>query len=75
MAHSAIHSRVGGLLPAALLHRVESLALRFWRWRQYESTLAALNALDQSTLDDLGLSRWSLPDVAHQAVYGTRPAR
>jgi uncharacterized protein YjiS (DUF1127 family) len=38
--------------------------------RIYTQTVAELNALTDRELADLGISRLSIPEVAHQAAYG-----
>ncbi|MDJ0826735.1 MAG: DUF1127 domain-containing protein [Rhodobacter sp.] len=38
--------------------------------RIYRTTLSELNALTQRELDDLGISRVSIPDIAREAAYG-----
>jgi uncharacterized protein YjiS (DUF1127 family) len=38
--------------------------------RTYARTVAELNALTDRELTDLGISRLSIPDIAHEAAYG-----
>ncbi|MCX7287765.1 MAG: DUF1127 domain-containing protein [Rhodobacterales bacterium] len=38
--------------------------------RVYGRTLAELNALTDRELNDLGISRMSIPEIAHEAAYG-----
>jgi uncharacterized protein YjiS (DUF1127 family) len=38
--------------------------------RVYGRTLAELNALSDRELADLGISRMSIPEIAHQAAFG-----
>ena len=38
--------------------------------RTYARTVSELNALTDRELTDLGISRLSIPDIAHEAAYG-----
>jgi uncharacterized protein YjiS (DUF1127 family) len=40
------------------------------RRRIYARTVAELNALSDRELADLGMARFSIPDVAREAAYG-----
>jgi uncharacterized protein YjiS (DUF1127 family) len=40
------------------------------RARAYRATYAELSALSDRELDDLGVSRWELAEVAYKSVYG-----
>ena len=42
----------------------------FADWRLYRRTLAELNTMTDRELADLGLSRFQIPAVAREAVYG-----
>lgn len=60
-------------MSATLSNRI-SVALRNFNQsrrdnRMFRKTLSELRALSTRELDDLGLSRSSLYEVAHQAVY------
>jgi uncharacterized protein YjiS (DUF1127 family) len=45
-----------------------------WRnWRQYRRTLEELASLDDRELQDLGISRLVIRDIAYESVYGRRP--
>ena len=46
------------------------LVRAFADWRLYRRTLAELGAMTERELADLGLSRYQLPAVAREAVYG-----
>jgi uncharacterized protein YjiS (DUF1127 family) len=37
-------------------------------WRQYRNTVSELNSLSQRELSDLGISRFDIPAIAHQAT-------
>lgn len=39
--------------------------------RQYVRTVRELSVLDQRELDDLGLTRSTVPQAAYRAVYGS----
>lgn len=39
-------------------------------WRDYNRTLDELARLSDRELDDLGISRYDLPRIAREAVYG-----
>ncbi|MEM7567818.1 MAG: DUF1127 domain-containing protein [Pseudomonadota bacterium] len=38
--------------------------------RRYRRTYAELSYLSTAELEDLGMSRWQLDDIARKAVYG-----
>ncbi len=40
--------------------------------RQYKQTVRELSALSQRELNDIGLSRWSIHDIASEMAYGAR---
>ncbi len=45
------------------------LIARYRRWRSIHETIAALECLPTAELDDLGIARWRIPDLAkHHAV-------
>lgn len=56
--------------PNAIRGWFATLSQRFADNRLYARTLRELESLGDRELADLGLSRSSLRDVAHQAVYG-----
>jgi uncharacterized protein YjiS (DUF1127 family) len=59
----------GGLLARlALLKDGVTTALQ--QRRVYARTVAELNALSDRELGDLGISRLSIPEIAHEAAYG-----
>ncbi len=37
-------------------------------WRRYRQTATALEALDTRGLDDLGIGRWRIPDIARRSA-------
>ena len=47
-----------------------TLRARYEAWRVYRKTRTELSALSDRELDDLGLSRSSIPAVSHEAAYG-----
>ena len=49
-----------------------SLARRIARYRAYRKTLAELEALSEHELEDLGLARGTIREVAYRSVYGTQ---
>lgn len=51
---------------------LKSLAGRFARHWAYRKTLAELEALSAHELDDLGLARGTIREVAYRSVYGTQ---
>ncbi|MEP5091245.1 MAG: DUF1127 domain-containing protein [Paracoccaceae bacterium] len=38
----------------------------------YRTTFAELDALSDRDLDDLGITRFQIPSVAHDAAYGNK---
>ncbi len=46
------------------------LVRAFKEWRLYRNTFAELDAMTDRELADLGLSRFEIPRVAREAVYG-----
>lgn len=50
--------------------RVADLRQRFAQWRFYQRTISELSALDNRDLDDLGISRGEIRDIAWHSVYG-----
>ncbi|MGH6945810.1 MAG: DUF1127 domain-containing protein [Kiloniellales bacterium] len=44
--------------------RFAALSARFARWRRYRRTLRALDTLSQRELDDIGIGRWQIPEIA-----------
>ena len=62
------HMQPGGRFGASF----KSLAGRIARYRAYRKTLAALEALSAHELEDLGLARGTIREVAYRSVYGSR---
>ena len=50
--------------------RFNSLAQSFSRYRKYRETLSELDQLSERDLQDLGLHRSNMRQVARQAAYG-----
>ncbi len=44
-----------------LLHE---LIARYRRWKSIHATIAALEGLPTQELDDLGIARWQIPELA-----------
>ncbi|WP_424927427.1 DUF1127 domain-containing protein [Amaricoccus tamworthensis] len=51
---------------------VERLVKAFADYREYSRTYNELNSLSDRELQDLGISRVSIRDVAYGAVYGEK---
>jgi uncharacterized protein YjiS (DUF1127 family) len=58
MAHALNHGPLGRARKA------------FADYRRYRQTVAELAALNNRELRDLGISRFSIREVAHDSVYG-----
>ena len=63
------HSARGGLM-ARLAILKDGVATAVQQRRTYARTVAELNALTDRELTDLGISRLSIPEIAHEAAYG-----
>ena len=50
----------------------KSLAGRFASYRMYRQTLAELESLGAHELEDLGLARGTIREVAYRSVYGSQ---
>jgi len=59
----------GGLM-ARLAILKDGVATALPQRRTYARTVAELNALTDRELTDLGISRLSIPEIAHEAAYG-----
>ena len=44
------------------------LAARYCRWQSIRETIAALEDLPTTELDDLGIGRWRIPEIAQSSV-------
>ncbi len=64
LAYAQPSGRFGALL--------KSLAGRIARYRAYRKTLAALEALSAHELEDLGLARGTIREVAYRSIYGAQ---
>jgi uncharacterized protein YjiS (DUF1127 family) len=62
-------SAPGGLL-ARLAILKDGVVTAVQQRRTYARTVAELNALTDRELTDLGISRLSIPEIAHEAAYG-----
>jgi uncharacterized protein YjiS (DUF1127 family) len=63
------HAARGGLMGRLALVR-DGISTAVQQRRIYGRTLAELNALTDRELNDLGISRMAIPDLAHEAAYG-----
>jgi uncharacterized protein YjiS (DUF1127 family) len=59
----------GGLLARLALLK-DGVATALQQRRVYVRTVGELNALSDRELNDLGISRLSIPEIAHEAAYG-----
>jgi uncharacterized protein YjiS (DUF1127 family) len=59
----------GGLL-ARLAYLKDGVATALQQRRIYARTVAELTALSDRELNDLGISRLSIPEIAQEAAYG-----
>ncbi|NJM83460.1 MAG: DUF1127 domain-containing protein [Tabrizicola sp.] len=53
-----------------LLALKEAAAAKLQQRRIYSQTISELMALSDRELDDLGIARFAIRDVAHEAAYG-----
>ena len=70
MAHALVYPARDLRVPhgegiAAQLRR------RMTEYRRYRETLAELRRLGDDELEDLGMSRFALREIAHRSVYGS----
>lgn len=68
MANTA--ANIGGLSGARDGGFIERLKQGLAKHREYRRTVAELKSLDDRDLRDLGISRFSIHEIAHEAVYG-----
>lgn len=47
-----------------------SLKTRLHTWLAYRRTCRELSALDARELDDMGIARWQIPEIARRSTYG-----
>lgn len=47
-----------------------TLKARFSSWLAYRRTCRELDALDSRELDDMGIARWQIPEIARRSTYG-----
>lgn len=47
-----------------------TLKARFNSWLAYRRTCRELDALDSRELDDMGIARWQIPEIARRSTYG-----
>jgi uncharacterized protein YjiS (DUF1127 family) len=64
MAHTLTYQLNHGSGPVARLRRAVT------DYRRYRQTVAELGALSNRELNDLGISRFAIRQVAHESVYG-----
>ena len=58
-------------LPRYIRWIREDLTKRLDRYRLYRKTLAELSTLSDREMNDLGIDRFSLRDIARQAAYNS----
>ena len=63
-----VHMQPGGRFGVFL----KALSGRIARYRAYRETLAELEALGAHELEDVGLARGTIQEVAYRSAYGTR---
>jgi uncharacterized protein YjiS (DUF1127 family) len=66
MATNAIHAEFGNARPGLFARLSGAIS----DYRLYRRTLAELEGLSNRDLRDLGISRFSVRQVAYDAVYG-----
>ena len=44
----------------------QELIARYHRWKSIRETIAALECLPTDELDDLGIARWRIPELAQR---------
>lgn len=59
-------------LFAFIAETLKAQTARFTQYRTYSKTLSELQALSPRELDDLGLHRSMLREVAYEAAYGVK---
>jgi uncharacterized protein YjiS (DUF1127 family) len=64
MAHTLTHDIGAGFAPFARLRKAIA------DYRLYRATLEELAALNNRELADLGISRFSIREIARESVYG-----
>ena len=70
MAYAHTNQIARGGLMARLVLLKDGIATAVHQRRIYSRTLAELNALSDRELNDLGISRLAIPELAHEAAYG-----
>ena len=65
------------LRPTLNLHQslkaiFRSVAEDWTRHRIYAQTKRELEALSERDLEDIGLARWNIEDLAHETAYGRK---
>ena len=60
------------LSVATITQSVANLRAGLSRYADYRRSCDELNKLTQRDLEDLGISRWDIPKIAHESVYGRR---
>ncbi|MFD3191144.1 DUF1127 domain-containing protein [Sedimentitalea sp. HM32M-2] len=69
MAHLALTASHAPLSPFGWLHTAIG---RLNRFRKFRQTIKELSRLEDSQLEDLGLTRAMIRRVAYQAAHGSR---
>jgi uncharacterized protein YjiS (DUF1127 family) len=68
------YANINRVAPRGLMDRLallkDGLATAVQQRRVYARTVAELHALTDRELTDLGISRLSIPEIAHEAAYG-----
>ncbi len=69
MAHALVHPARDLRVPhgEGIVAQLRQRLADYWRFRE---TLAELRRLSDDELDDLGMSRFALREIAHRSVYG-----
>ncbi|MCP5088315.1 MAG: DUF1127 domain-containing protein [Rhodobacteraceae bacterium] len=57
-------------IGSSLVSVLADLIKRAKQRRNYLKTVSELNSLSMRELDDLGLTRGSIDEIAHKSVYG-----
>lgn len=65
MAYITTNTQIAASIPA--LGYFEAMVARFQAWRMYRKTVAELSSLTDRELDDIGITRGSIPHYARVA--------
>jgi uncharacterized protein YjiS (DUF1127 family) len=47
---------------------ITNILVRLRRWREFHDTIRELNQLDDTELNDLGIGRWRIAEIARRCV-------